>query len=169
MGMCCDTLDKMPEYQAFSSGGVLSGLAGTLVQLRQFGSGEARAVRHSLAQSKFRKTTQLLHRDGRRLDNVAELRMVPDLQTCDPETLRKIELQSRDDLSALAPQPPMGVGLTVEPDPDGFPIVQSSRNIVRKRLRQFINYRQTQRNSRSHTGYRLGNLQRKQFGHLDRR
>src|ERR1700759_3672077 len=120
MGMCCDTLDKMPEYQAFSSGGVLSGLADTLVQLRQFGSGEARAVRHPLAQSKFRKTAQLLHRDGRRLDNVAELRMVPDLQTCDPETLCKIELQSRDDLSALVAQPPMRVELTVEPDPDGF-------------------------------------------------
>ena len=56
---------------------------------------EAGAVGHALAQRQFREVAQLLDRGGRGLDDVAELRVVADLQAGDAVALRVVELQRR--------------------------------------------------------------------------
>ena len=80
--------DQMREDRALARRGPLAGLADAPVEVGQFRRGEAGAVRHALAQRQFRERAQLLHGGGRRLDDVAELRVVADLQAGDAVALR---------------------------------------------------------------------------------
>ncbi len=68
------------------------------------GAREARAVGHALAQDEFREAAQPLDGGRGRLDDVAELGVVADLQAGDAVALRVVQLQAGDDLAAVVAQ-----------------------------------------------------------------
>ena len=76
--------DQMGEHDTFARGCAFGGLRDAAVEVRQLGIGEARAVRHALAQREFRKFAQALDRGRGRLDDVSELGVVADLQAATP-------------------------------------------------------------------------------------
>ena len=112
LGQC--RLHQVGEHRAFARGGAFAGFGDAAVEVGEFGRGEAGAVGHALAQGEFREVAQLLHRGGRRLDDVAELGVVADLQAGDAVALRIVELQGGEHAAAVVAQRAFGVEFGVE-------------------------------------------------------
>ena len=71
------------------------------IQLRQLRMRKPRPVRHSLPQYEFRVVAQLLDRHGRRLDHIAELLVMFDLEASHTVFLSEIELHCRNHAPAV--------------------------------------------------------------------
>ena len=123
-------LHQVREHRAFARGGAFAGLGDAAIEVGQFGRGEAGAVGHALAEREFREVAQLLHRGGGRLDDVAELGVVADLQAGDAVALRVVELQGGEHPAAVVAQRALGVEFGVEAGDDGVAVVQAVRRGV---------------------------------------
>ena len=123
-------LHQVREHRAFAGGGAFAGLGDAAIEVGQFGRGEARAVGHALAEGEFREVAQLFHRGGRRLDDVAELGVVADLQAGDAVALRVVELQGGEHPAAVVAQRALGVEFGVEAGDDGVAVLQAVRRGV---------------------------------------
>ncbi|OIQ63592.1 hypothetical protein GALL_548670 [mine drainage metagenome] len=117
-----------------------------MFQYRQFSKREARTVCHPLAQCQFREAPQFFDRDGGRLDDVTQLRVMFDLQAGNPKPLGEIQLQLRDHLPAFVTQGAMSVQLAVETRPDRPAIVQPCRHRIGQRPAEIPGQSQPQRN-----------------------
>ena len=73
---------------------------------------------------------------GRRLDDVAELRVVADLQAGDAVALRVVELQRRQHAAAVVAQRAFGVQFGVEAGRMAFAVVEPMRRRVGQRVGQ---------------------------------
>ena len=80
----------------------------------KLGVHEARAVGHGLAHRQLRMRPQLLDGNGRRLDHVAQLLVVPDLQRGHAVALRQVQRQAGHHPAAVVPQRPLRIQLPIE-------------------------------------------------------
>src|SRR5262245_44449382 len=108
----------MRKYRTFARDGALAGLCDTTIKIGQFRRGEARTVRHALAEREFGVVAQFLHRRGRCLDDIAELRMMADLQAGDAVALRVVELERGEHATAVIAQCSFSIEFGVEAGTD---------------------------------------------------
>ena len=108
-------LHQMGEHGAFAGCGTLAGFGDAAVEFGEFGGGEAGAVGHALAQGQFGKVAQLFHGGGGHFDDVAELRVVADLQAGDAVALGVVELQRGEHAAAVVAQGAFGVEFGSKP------------------------------------------------------
>ncbi len=117
----------MGEDGALAGGGALVGLQDAAAQIGQLRLGEAGAAGHALPQRQLGMRPQRLDRGGRRLQHVAELRVVADAQGGDAVALGEIALQRAEHAAAVVAQPPLGIQLGIEARGDRTPVLDPRR------------------------------------------